>query len=73
MVRVEKVREDVYDPTTGTHTCVLDLQVSEATDLPAKDSTVGNATVAPGSIAQIIQTGAFVTLDDDGTWYPEQS
>ena len=55
MVRVEKVREDVYDPTTGTHTCVLDLQVSESTDLPAKDSTVGNATVAPGSIAQSIQ------------------
>ena len=73
MVRVENTRSDIYDPTTGVHTCVLDLQVSTATDLPEKDGMIGNAKVAPGSIAQIIQTGAFVTLDDDGTWYPEQS
>ena len=73
MLRVERTREDVYDPATGVHTCVLDLQVSEASDLPEKDGFIGNAKVAPGSIAQIIQSTTFVTLDDDGTWYPEQS
>ena len=71
MVNVENTRKDVYDPTTGIHTCILDLQVSTTSDLPAKDSLIGNAKVAPGSIAQVIQTGDFVTLDDDGSWYDD--
>ena len=69
MLRVENTRSDVYDPETNIHTCVLDLQVSSSSDLPEKDSLIGNAKVAPGSMAQSIQDGTFYTLDDSGTWY----
>jgi hypothetical protein len=59
----------------GNYNAVLDLQVSTAAELPDMGDTIGLYTVAPGSIAQIVQADSptFVTLDDDGTWYPEQS
>ena len=69
MIRIEGTRSDIYDPTTGEHSVVMDLQVSSSADLPEKDSLVGGAKVAPGSIAQSIQDGTFYTLDDSGTWY----
>lgn len=65
MVRIEKERFK-----DGNGNAVLDLQVSTAAELPTKGASIGFATrVAAGSIAQIIQTGEFVTLDDDGDWY----
>lgn len=70
MVRIEKERY-----ADGNYNAVLDLQVSTVAELPDMGDTIGLYTVAPGSIAQIIQSDSptFVTLDDDGTWYPEQS
>jgi hypothetical protein len=70
MVRIEKERY-----VDGNYNAVLDLQVSTAAELPDMGGTIGLYTVAPGSIAQIVQANSptFVTLDDDGTWYPEQS
>lgn len=70
MVRIEKERY-----VDGNYNAVLDLQVSTTAELPDIGDTIGLYTVAPGSIAQIVQADSptFVTLDDDGTWYPEQS
>lgn len=70
MVRIEKERY-----VDGNYNAVMDLQVSTTAELPDMGDTIGLYTVAPGSIAQIIQADSptFVTLDDDGTWYPEQS
>lgn len=69
MVRIEKERN-----VDGNYNAVLDLQVSTTAELPDMGDTIGLYTVAPGSIAQIIQADlpTFVTLDNDGTWYPEQ-
>lgn len=47
-----------------------DFQADEVSDLA---TTLDGVTIAAGSVAQIIQTDAFVTLGTDGTWYPEQS
>lgn len=70
MRRVEKIRERLQD-----NQCVLDLQVSTASELPSLGENVDGLIVLAGSTAQIIQASepTFVTLDDDGTWYPEQS
>lgn len=70
MVRIEKERY-----VDGNYNAVLDLQVSTAAELPDMGDTIGMYTVAPGSIAQIVQADSptFVTLDANGTWYPEQS
>jgi hypothetical protein len=69
MVRIEKERFK-----DGNGNAVLDLQVSTVAELPYLGSTIGfNEKLGAGSIAQIIQTGDFVTLDANGTWYPEQS
>lgn len=68
MVKVERIR---YQDGNGL--AVMDLQVSTAAELPALKSKIGRYTVDSGSIAQIIQAGELVTLDEDGTWYPEQS
>ena len=70
MVRIEKERY-----VDGNLNAVLDLQVSTAAELPDMGDTIGLYTVAPGSIAQIVQADSptFVTLDANGTWYPEQS
>ena len=72
MILVENVRE-VHASANGNHAAKLDIQVSEVSDLPEKDANVGGFKIQPGSIAHIIQADTFVTLDDDGTWYPEQS
>lgn len=66
MVRIEKFRSN-----DGAGNAVLDLQVSTVAELPDKDEKVLNVTVRAGSIAQVIQTGAFYTLDDDGNWYDQ--
>lgn len=63
MVRVDKVRD-----TNSLGHIVCDLQVSTVSDLNGFD-TVDGRTVLPGSIAQVIQTGEWYTLDEDGTWY----
>jgi hypothetical protein len=65
MLRIEKVRFN-----DGAGNAVVDIQVSTAQELPAKGETIGySMKVKAGSIAQVIQSGAFYTLDDDGTWY----
>lgn len=71
MLRIERVRQDVYDPSEGTHTAVVDMQVSTADELPDAGSTIGNLTIGAGSIAQCIQNGKWYTLDEDGNWYDE--
>lgn len=68
MVRIENVRDRRYS-TDGAMFAVADLQVSTAAELPALGDTVGGAQVQAGSIAQIIQTGQWATLDEDGKWY----
>ena len=72
MVRIEKVRKTVA-VSGGNQQGVLDLQVSTAAELPDLGEVVCGVAVLAGSIAQVIQTGDFVTLDANGTWYPEQS
>lgn len=54
----------------GSGRAVLDLQVSTVAELPALNEELGTRLkVGAGSIAQVIQTGAWYTLDDNGTWY----
>ena len=68
MVKVERIRYQ-----NGSGKAVMDLQVSTAAELPALNSKIGKLIVDSGTIAQIVQADAWVTLDADGTWYPEQS
>ena len=68
MLRIEGMRETRIT-LNGQPTSVFDIQVSTAEELPAKDEVVGGAKIGAGSIAQIIQTGVFATLDEDGIWY----
>jgi hypothetical protein len=70
MLRVEKVRYN-----DGMKNAVLDIQVSTAAELPSLNDVVCGLKIIAGSIAQIVHADSptFVTLDDDGTWYPEQS
>lgn len=68
MVKVERIR---YQDGSGR--AVMDLQVSTAAELPALNSKIGKLIVDSGTTAQIVQADAWVTLDADGTWYPEQS
>lgn len=67
-IRVEKPRE-VLGYQEGKIVAVLDLQVETAADLPELGSEAENYIVAAGTIAQIVQTGGFATLDNDGKWY----
>ena len=66
MVRIEKIRADI-----SREIKVVDLQVSTAADLPALGGNVAGIVIAAGSIAQVVQTGDFVTLDSNGSWYDE--
>ena len=66
MVRFERIRDDI-----SRNIKVVDLQVSEATELPALGENVEGIIIAAGSIEQVIQTGDFVTLDSNGSWYDE--
>ena len=46
------------------------MQVSTVAELPALNEELGmRLKVGAGSIAQVIQTGEWYTLDDNGTWY----
>ena len=74
MQRIERTRALQYD-SNGVMMAVVDGQVSEASDLPALDGLFCGVKVQAGSIMQIIQADepTYVTLDADGTWYPEQS
>lgn len=59
-----------------THTLAkIGIQVSTSADLPTLGTVFGKYKLGQGSIAQIIQANepTFVTIDEDGTWYPEQS
>ena len=71
MVRIENVRSYADLSDKPFQKAVLDLQVSEVSDLLAIG--IGDAIetflIQPGSIAQIIQAGTWGTLDDDGKWY----
>lgn len=64
MLRVEKPRYN-----DGMKNAVLDIQVSTAAELPSLNDVVCGLKIIAGSIAQVIQTGAWYTLDDNGTWY----
>lgn len=64
MVRIESIRADITRDKK-----VVDLQVSTPEELPDLNENVEGIIIAAGSIAQIIQTGEWVTLDDDGSWY----
>lgn len=66
MVRIENTRADITRDKK-----VVDLQVSTPEELPALNENVEGIIIAAGSIAQIIQNGEWVTLDDDGSWYDE--
>lgn len=74
MKKIENIRWQTYDKD-GVTIAVLDGQVSEATDLPTLGGDFCGAKVLPGSVMQIVQADSptFVTLDANGTWYPEQS
>lgn len=71
MVRIENVRAYAALDDKPFQKAVLDLQVSEVSDLLAIG--IGDAIetflIQPGSIAQIIQAGTWGTLDDDDKWY----
>lgn len=70
MIQIERIRIHVTNDIK-----VVDMQVSTAAELPDLDENVEGIVIAAGSIAQIIQADepTFLTLDDDGTWYPEQT
>lgn len=64
MIRIEQVREDITRDKK-----VVDIQVSTSQELPALNENVGGIIIAAGSIAQVIQTGKWFTLDENGEWY----
>lgn len=68
MVRVERVRH-ITPGANGIHLAVLDLQVSTVAELPALNSIVDGMKVQKGTIAEVVQTGDYPTLDADGKWY----
>lgn len=66
MILVERIRSKKGDIAK------FDLQVSETSELPAINNVLdgfADLKVGAGSIAQVIQTGAWYTLDENGTWY----
>lgn len=50
-----------------------EIQCSTASDLPALHDQLDGVVICEGTIAQIIQSGQFATLDDDGKWYADGS
>lgn len=68
MLRIERIRTEVYN-SNGTRDVICDMQVSTAAELPAKDEQLDTMIFKPGCIAQIIESGQWATLDDDGKWY----
>lgn len=63
MIRLELVRKHLED------SAVLDIQVSTVDELPDIGDEVEGYKIAAGSIAQIVQTGGWYTLDADEKWY----
>lgn len=72
MLRIERIRTEVYNHN-GTRDVVCDMQVSTAAELPAKDEKLDSIIFKPGCIAQVIESGQWATLDDDGKWYADGS
>lgn len=74
MVHIEKINQTQADGN-GVILAWLDISVSTAADLPELNGNVGGMKIQAPSRAQIIQASepTIVTLDDDGTWYPEQN
>lgn len=70
MLRIERIRTEVYN-NNGTRDVICDMQVSTAAELPAKDEQQDSIIYKPGCIAQIIESGQWATLDDDGKWYAD--
>ena len=70
MQRIENIRASWTD-STGVRHIVADLQVSTADELPELGGHVGVNVIEAGTIAQVIQDAKFLTLDENGTWYPE--
>lgn len=68
MVEIRNVIRISYD-SEGALQHVVDLDVSTAAELPAMGDVVGGGKVLPTSTANIIQTGAWARLDEDGAWY----
>lgn len=68
MVRIESIREHIDRDRK-----VVDMQVSTVAELPDLYENIEGIIIMAGSIAQIIQTGAYATLDDDGKWYADGS
>ena len=51
---------------------IMDIQVSTVDELPAINKAIDGVTtekVSACSIAQVVQTGVWYTLDENGTWY----
>lgn len=71
MVRIEGTPREISYGRGGELQHVVDLQVSTIAELPDKGDVVGGGKLMPGSIAQIIQTGQWATLDEDGKWYAD--
>ena len=72
MILVEGKPREIYSyDDEGYALAKLDLQVSTVADLPALGGVVAGTSYkcGKGSWAQIIQSGGFRTLDDNGTWY----
>ncbi len=74
MVSFEKCRA-VLDFVGGKRVAKIDIQVSTVEELPHLGDVIGDYVLAAGSTAQIIQSDKplYLTIDANGTWYPEQS
>lgn len=72
MVRIERIRK-VVAVAEGAQQVIADLQASTAEELPALNGVVEGCKILAGSIAQIIQTGVWMTLDANGTWYASRT
>lgn len=73
MVQVMDIIRSFTD-SDGVLNAQLELQVSTSDELPALGGDVDGVKVLEGSFAQIVQADepTVVTLDANGTWYPEQ-
>lgn len=67
MRRIENIREFRSDGTA-----VMDFQCSTMADLPTLNQPLPECPrykTGFGSISQVVQTGAWYTLDANGSWY----
>lgn len=61
---------DILKQDLKTGETIFCLQVSTRDDLPSIGAQLQDGTVGAGTIAQVVQEDAFVTLDADGDYYP---